>query len=258
MKKNFAISEVATAPSPTTSGTTLDVASGHGGRFAVNETAFIAPVGQSPDPTTSEVVVVTNISGDTLTITRAQESSSARDIQVGDAIYQGISAGDWSGLEQSFLEAAYPVGSIYINASVATNPATLLGFGTWVAFGAGRVLVGLDSGDANFDTLGETGGEKTHTLTTSEIPAHNHNYKALSGTFSNFALQDSNQYSTNPTGIVSESNYGSYQGYGQSSSSTRNDQIIISASHTHDTVGSGASHNNLQPYIVVHMWKRTV
>lgn len=64
----------------------------------------------------------------------------------------------------------YPVGSIYTNADVATNPATLLGFGTWAQYGSGRVLVGQNSGDPEFDTLGETGGAKTHTLTLAQIP----------------------------------------------------------------------------------------
>jgi hypothetical protein len=63
------------------------------------------------------------------------------------------------------LSVLYPVGSVYINASVSTNPDTLLGFGTWAAFGAGRVLVGLDADDVDFDTVEETGGAKTHTLT---------------------------------------------------------------------------------------------
>ena len=70
------------------------------------------------------------------------------------------------------LEKVYPVGSVYINASVSTNPATLLGFGTWTAFGAGRVLVGLDSTDTDFDSAEETGGAKTVTLTASQIPEH--------------------------------------------------------------------------------------
>ena len=45
------------------------------------------------------------------------------------------------------ISNAYPVGSIYMNCSNATNPGTLLGFGTWSSFGAGRVLIGLDSSD---------------------------------------------------------------------------------------------------------------
>ena len=78
------------------------------------------------------------------------------------------------------LVAVYPVGSIYINATSSTNPATLLGFGTWTAFGAGRVMVGLDASDALFDTAEETGGSKnatlvshTHTATVTD-PGHTH------------------------------------------------------------------------------------
>lgn len=76
--------------------------------------------------------------------------------------------------------AAFPVGSIYL-AVVSTNPATLLGYGTWSSIGAGRVLVGLDSGDTDFDTVEETGGAKTAshthpagTLGTDTTPAHDH------------------------------------------------------------------------------------
>ena len=82
------------------------------------------------------------------------------------------------------LETIYPVGSIYINAGVATNPGTLLGFGTWTAFGTGRTIVGVDSSDTDFDTVRETGGSKTdsHTLTIAEIPAHTHNVTTVSYT----------------------------------------------------------------------------
>ena len=118
------------------------------------------------------------------------------------------------------LKKAYPIGSVYINASNSTNPASLLGFGTWVAFGAGKVMVGLDAGDTSFDTVGETGGEKTHTLTTAEMPTHTHTIWNLN----------------HPVGIGSDPSLRGVYNYVK-------DQPSGSA-------GSGSAHNNLQPYIV--------
>jgi hypothetical protein len=82
---------------------------------------------------------------------------------------------------------AFPVGSVFI-AVVSTDPGTLLGYGTWSAFGAGKVLIGLDSGDTDFDTAEETGGAKTkaisahagtavadHASHTHTGPSHQHN-----------------------------------------------------------------------------------
>jgi len=125
------------------------------------------------------------------------------------------------------VNAIYPVGSIYVNATNATNPGTLLGVGTWVAFGSGRVMVGLDSGDTDFDTAEETGGSKTHTLTVDEMPAHTHDYTRFS---------PQSPY-TQTNSLVDAS--GSYQ------------------SNTTESTGGGQAHNNVQPYVVVHMWKRT-
>ena len=124
----------------------------------------------------------------------------------------------------------YPVGSIYTTVS-ATAPATLLGMGTWAAFGAGRVPVGIDASQTEFDAVEETGGAKTHTLTTAELPAHTHSYtiKTPGDGGSHQQISDSvgTQGLTNPTVMASSS------------------------------TGSGSAHNNLQPYIVVYMWKRT-
>ena len=76
------------------------------------------------------------------------------------------------------LEDVYPVGSIYISV-VATNPGTVFGMGTWVAFGTGRVLVGIDAGDPNFDVVEETGGAKTvassaQTFAGAALASHQH------------------------------------------------------------------------------------
>ena len=130
-------------------------------------------------------------------------------------------------------DLVYPVGSVYVNAEVATNPATLLGVGTWEAYGEGRVPVGKAS-SGTFDTLGATGGAETHTLTTAELPAHNHSASAGgSGT-------DSGN-SNYPNGGAALYN---------STSFTWNNITI-------GNTGGGGAHNNLQPYIVVYMWKRT-
>lgn len=91
--KNFAISSVATAPSPATSGTSLVVASGEGARFpGVPFKATIWPSSATTTPANAEVVTVTARATDTLTIVRAQESSTARTVVVGDQIAATLTA----------------------------------------------------------------------------------------------------------------------------------------------------------------------
>jgi hypothetical protein len=75
------------------------------------------------------------------------------------------------------LSAVYPVGAIFTTVNPYANSAAVvaaIGGTTWVVFAAGKMLIGLDSGDTDFDTVEETGGAKTHTLTTDEIPSHDH------------------------------------------------------------------------------------
>jgi hypothetical protein len=153
-------------------------------------------------------------------------------------------------------QALYPVGSIYINAGVTTNPATLLGFGTWVAFGAGRVMVGLNGADALFDALEETGGSKdatvvahTHTGTTGiDSPNHTHNFTIG---------RDFGATKPGSTGIADGA-------FGFTNSNGYQDTLStggVSASHAHSfttaSSGSSGTNANLQPYITVAMWKRT-
>jgi hypothetical protein len=135
------------------------------------------------------------------------------------------------------LSSVYPVGSIYINAAVDTNPATLLGFGTWSAFGAGKVMVGLDSGDTDFDTLEETGGAKSVTLTGAQSGTSVHTH----------ALPYGGSDSGGGTGGYVEPPYNTAT-YGGTSGQNIPNSSAANASE---------AHTNLQPYIVVYMWKRT-
>ena len=140
------------------------------------------------------------------------------------------------------LSGFYPVGSIYINASVSTNPGTLLGFGTWTAFGAGRVLVGFDSTNALFDTAEETGGSanaitvsRTHTITDA---GHKHDIVTRNGGTGTRYIDYNN---TNPGSVLID----------VAETTTETTGITI------DSAGSSGTNANYQPYITVYMWKRT-
>lgn len=123
--------------------------------------------------------------------------------------------------------ALYPVGSIYMSVN-NTNPSTFFG-GTWVSWGAGRVPVGVDTNDTDFATVEKTGGEKTHTLTVSEMPSHKHTVEAIGTGTTQQELTAFN--AGHKTGV---------DGYAGT-----------------DFTGGGQAHNNLQPFITCYMWKRT-
>lgn len=142
--------------------------------------------------------------------------------------------------------ALYPVGSIYTNSSVSTNPGTLLGFGTWAAFGAGRVMVGFNSGNPLFDTAEETGGSAdaivvshTHTATVTD-PGHTHPV-------------DTNNNNDSGTGTISAGNTSGVTSANRPLAKTAFTSISVSNS----TEGSSGTNANYQPYITVYMWKRT-
>lgn len=126
-------------------------------------------------------------------------------------------------------ETFYPVGSIYMSATMSTVDEVQATFGgTWEAWGSGKVPVGVDPEDTDFDTVEATGGEKTHTLTVDEMPSHRHK---IGQTYSGYRLY---QDGSAPNGI--------YTGY--------------ATSEPTNYVGGGQAHNNLQPYITCYMFKR--
>lgn len=144
------------------------------------------------------------------------------------------------------LPFIYPVGCIYFSTN-STNPATSLGFGTWSAFGAGRVPVGFDSGQTEFDTDEETGGSKEVTLTAAQsgVPAHTH------------GITDpghAHTYFRNLTGASGTARFTGTTSADNTVTTTETTGITINNNSTAD---ASQAHTNLQPYITVRMWKRT-
>lgn len=130
---------------------------------------------------------------------------------------------------KELIDLTYPVGAIYMSV-VSTSPATLFG-GTWAVWGTGRVPVGVNTADADFDTVEETGGAKTHTLTIPEMPSHTHIVGG--GTTAGTTYQKAH-----------------------TASGTTDNATATNIGLAHAT-GGGLAHNNLQPYITCFMWKRT-
>jgi hypothetical protein len=156
------------------------------------------------------------------------------------------------------VRALYPVGSIYINATNATNPGTLLGFGTWVAFGAGRVPVGFNASDPSFDTAEETGGSKD-----AIVVSHNHSFSAT--TSSNGAHQHDSSWGEDSNTTAPFGTSGRTNAAGSAARDFNNNGWLTSEAGAHNhtvsgttsTTGSSGTNANLQPYITVFMWKRT-
>lgn len=152
--------------------------------------------------------------------------SKSNDHQVWDAIVSYVSA-QITEKAASLKAQQYAIGDIFITTR-SGNPATLLGYGTWVRVAEGMTLVGYKSSDPDFSTIGNTGGEKTHTLTTDEIPSHKHSLSPSVKTFGG-------AYGLDATG----------NGAGSPESITET-----------QTSGGGLAHNNMPPYYVVAMWLR--
>jgi microcystin-dependent protein len=153
------------------------------------------------------------------------------------------------------LLLAWPVGSIYL-AIDEVSPVDKFG-GEWSVFGAGRMPVGLDSGDGDFDVAEETGGAKTHTLTSAEMPAHTHTQDAHTHT-QNSHVHAQQRYPTATGGLtgftVDTSMSGTEAAANNTAAATATNQ---NATATNQNTGGGGAHNNLPPFIVVRMWKRT-
>lgn len=124
----------------------------------------------------------------------------------------------------------YYIGKIILDTK-NVNPATYLGFGTWTYWGKGRVPVGVNTSDTDFNTVEKTGGEKTHKLTIDEMPSHSHGLNT----------------NIDATGFGSNNSLARALG---GKTEWKDNQYYMKST------GGDKAHNNLQPYITCYMWKR--
>lgn len=171
--------------------------------------------------------------------------------------------GTWKKVQQrtikEVIDIVHPVGSIW-ETTTTDDPNVLWSGTTWVKMDAGRVLISAGTYTENGTTytynLGDKGGEVKHQLTIEELTEHSHNiFVATTKLTGYFAIKGAEHTSS---GIVSSgtSSYENARGFDGNGSS-----FTINASHSHSAsagnTGSGASHENRQPYTVINRWKRT-
>ena len=159
-----------------------------------------------------------------------------------------------SDIVSSVGKALYPVGAIYMS-TANVNPSTFITGTTWVAWGSGRVPVGVDTSDTSFNTVEKTGGEKTHTLTENEMPAHKHTGTGLEAIGKSLGTVSEGEV----TGGTYTADFTLTNTATATSYSDGKYDLTSTVKVPHGIAkGGDKAHNNLQPYITCYMWKRTV
>ena len=163
-------------------------------------------------------------------------------------------------VEKKIKLLAYPVGSIYMSMN-STNPETLFG-GKWEAIAQGRCLIGAGTGtdsrkESKTFAAGDTGGEYNHQLTVGELASHTHTASSTT-TSHNHSIVSSRRGNF---GAWGETGGRAIDGNGSNPDYNNNRTNTSSSSHSHtisvNNAGGNTHHNNIQPYISCHIWKRT-
>lgn len=241
---------------------------GGGDAVPIPITSHIAPNGADDNGKVLVADASKNVGWKVAKIT-ADNLEGGRVVQATNADKVLVSTDTYQPLVDALLALIYPVGSIYMSVN-DTNPATFLG-GTWVRWGQGRVPVGVNENDSDFETPEKEDGEKKHQLTTDEMPNHRHRGQyAHTETYTDHA-----QKPTDPPAQAIEVEQGTREVEVQynvvkdtlsttilhtSGSGPINDIFYtckVTSTYGVADDGGDIPHNNLQPYITCYMWKRT-
>ena len=271
------------AASISSSSTSITVTTGQGSLFpalATGDYFYAALVDSSNN---IEYVKVTARTGDTMTAVRAQEGTPARAYLASDKFVLRVTAAALTDIQASTLQAAYPVGSIYMNAASSANPATIFGFGLWSPIAAGRVLLGVGSNDGQTFSNGVTGGAyapsllaHSHAGSSGTVSnSHSHGFSGSTSTAGahDHGLLDQNGRATGVTAYQGGQFYAATGGnsanvayrtdiQGNHSHTFSGQTGTEDTSHTHpititDTSSGSQTVGNMQPYLAVYMWQRT-
>ena len=183
-----------------------------------------------------------------------------------------LSAGNMNNIEdgieealaivQSIADVIYPVGCYFETSDTEFDPNVTFG-GTWILEAAGLVHVSAGAGYAvnGANTNTKDGGATTVTLNATQIPAHTHGSKTLSGSFKLRSGPSATNIVNGTSGIASvlRATWSGTHGVFNASNASNPllEEIKINATHEHNSVGGGQAHNNMQPYVVVNRWHRT-
>ena len=212
--------------------------------FKIVATDFFSFAEYSHNLSTAYTLVDYNQSGKGMAIGKVS-TQNAFEINMDTKI-----TGNFTINNKTIFDLIYPVGSIYMSVN-STNPGELFG-GTWVAWGQGRVPVGVST-SGTFNTVEKTGGSETHKLTVAQMPSHTHTQNSHRHNYGRPALfggennDDGSIFTPRYSGRTSSQYKGNSNGWTEMSYTTA----------TNQNTGGGEAHNNLQPYITCYMFKRT-
>lgn len=291
--KDYATSTVLTAPSPADSGTTIVVQSGHGARFpAVPFMVTVHPPAEFPTLDNAEKLEVTARTDDTLTVLRAQGSTTAKSIEAGWRISNSLFLADIPVVDSTAVNTAgavmesdtstasmsFVVDEDDMSSNSATKLATQQSIKAYVdsAISAAKqallpvgsiVVLGVSTNPATLYGFGTwtaiagkviVGKDASGTFGTLDATggAETHTL-SIAEMPSHTHTQNAHSHPLTPGGNILGGGSGTPAGLGTGSSWVYNTQSAASVTATNQNTGGGGAHNNLQPYVVKYMWQRT-